>query len=77
MTDDAGARIRELARLSAERWDSEAGRRDMARRAREARRSAVIDMSGEAVGARIRELAELSRLCAELAEAGAGPRDAG
>jgi len=64
---DVDASLRELARLSAIELDSEEGRREMARRAREARRKAFVDMGAEAIDARIRELAELSALCASLA----------
>lgn len=70
---DVDARIRELARLSAIELDSPEGRRDMARRAREARRMALVDMGPRAIDSRIRELAELSALCASLAR-GSGAR---
>lgn len=66
---DVAGRLRELSRLSAAALDTEEGRRDMARRARLARRRAVVDMSGRGVAARIRELASVSQLCASLARA--------
>lgn len=70
MSDDSvDARLRALAQLSREYFDSAEGRRDMEKRVREARRAAVVDMSAEAVDARLRELSEMSRLCASLARA--------
>lgn len=73
--DDVDARIRECARLSALALDTPEGRENMARRAREARRTAVIDMSADAIDARLREVAELSALCRSLAAAGRGETD--
>lgn len=64
--DDVDQRLRELARLSAEWLDGDEGRRDMARRARQARADAAVDMSAAAVDARLRELADLSALCQSL-----------
>lgn len=75
MRDAIDERLRECARLSALAMDSDEGRRDMARRAREARRTAVIDMSTEAVDARLRECAELSALCRSLELAGIAARN--
>jgi hypothetical protein len=76
MRDAIDERLRECARLSALAMDSDEGRRDMKRRAREARRSAVVDMSADAIDARIRECSALSALCGSLELAGIAARTA-
>lgn len=63
---DVDARILELARLSAAEQARPEVRREMAARAREARRTALVDMGSSTVDARIRELAQLSALCRSL-----------
>ncbi|RLB51032.1 MAG: hypothetical protein DRJ42_17665 [Deltaproteobacteria bacterium] len=60
--------LRRWSELTREWMDSEEGRADMALRAREARR-APVDMSPSAIDARLREMADLSALCADLARA--------
>jgi hypothetical protein len=69
MSDSIDARLREVARLSAAYLDSDEGRRDMERRAREARRTELVDMTASAIDARLRELAKLSQLCRSLGAA--------
>jgi hypothetical protein len=69
MSDSIDSRLREVARLSAAYLDSDEGRRDMERRAREARRTEAIDMSASAIDARLRQLARLSQLCRSLGAA--------
>lgn len=60
-------RLRELARLSNELLDHPSIRRERALLARAARRAAVVDMSSDAIDARLRQLSAVSRLCASLA----------
>jgi hypothetical protein len=46
------------------------GTASMRRRAREAQRTAVVDMSPEAIDSRLRRMSGMRRLCLELGEAG-------
>jgi hypothetical protein len=59
-------RLRELAWASAAWCNSADGHADMARRAREARRDARIDMSDAALDARLRRMASMTELCVAL-----------
>lgn len=67
---DIDARLRTAARLSSLSWSTDKAIADMARRAREARRSAVVSMEPADVDARLREVASLSRLCRSLSTPG-------
>jgi hypothetical protein len=60
-------RLRELARLSNELLDRADVRRERARLARAARRTASVDMSSDGIDSRLRRLSSVSRLCASLA----------
>lgn len=59
--------LRELGRLSREHMASEAWQQVAARLARAARATALVEMTGEAVAARLRAMSGASRLCASLA----------
>ena len=65
--EEVDARLRAAARLSGERARSVDGIREQRERAREARQTAVVDMSARAIDLRLREASELSALCASLA----------
>jgi predicted nucleotidyltransferase len=58
--------LRELSRLSEAWMSSPQGRFELALRAREARRHAVVDMSDGALDSRLRRMAAVSALCVDL-----------
>ena len=64
---DVDAALRAWSEQTREWMDSARGRADMRARARAAR--SCVDMRPAAIDGRLREMAELSALCAELARA--------
>jgi hypothetical protein len=60
-------RFRIVARATAAWMDSEQGRLEMARRAGEARRNALVDLSNAGIDARFRGVSSARALCLSLA----------
>jgi hypothetical protein len=70
--DTVEQRLDRMAQEARAYLDSPGGKARMRARLRRLRRAAVVDMSAEAVDARIRRVAALRRLCSSLSD---GSRD--
>ena len=64
--DSVDRRLREMVALSRRHADSPGERDAMTARLRHAHRAALVDLSPEAIEARLQTVASLHRLCLEL-----------